>query len=393
MRRSIELRLRGGGAEQAVAVPVEGGVVPAAAIRQLLVRGADGEHGLRLFDPGFANTVVCRSRICAVDVAHGTIRYRGYLLDDLVAHSSFLEVAFLLLHGELPTRDQLAFFTSRVMHHTFVHNDELRQLETFRYDAHPMGMLVATIAALSVSHPDANPAAVGPGVYRTPEARNKQIYRLLGKLPTLAACIFRHHIGRPFNTPDSSLGYTENLLYMMDRLSDVIYRPDARISRALDRLFIILAEHGAATSTIGFRHLASAGTDPYTAVSGALGCLYGERRSNAVMHLLERIGSVDHVAALVDGVSADRTAELVGFGHVVYAHRQDPRSAMVKQILLEMIDLLGQDRLVTIGFRLEEAVLQRVELLERVHLQLDVGLGEEADDAGGAAEGERGHPG
>ena len=272
--------------------------IPAAAFGQLKIpqtcpkpEQPDDKVPVRLFDPGFKNTAVCKSAISHIDGDKGKLFYRGYDVEELVEQSTFLEVAFLLIYGTLPSQSQYDAWVYKVMHHTYVHTEIEEQMLTFRFDAHPMGMLIATIASLSTFHPEANPALQGPNLYMKPKnasndeinaadaARDKAIYRMLGKVPTIAANAYRHRQGRAYNPPMShTSSYCENLLYMMDKLNEQDYRPDARLVRVLEKAFILLAEHGTNCSTVMMRHLGSSGVDPYTALSGASGALFGERK-------------------------------------------------------------------------------------------------------------------
>jgi citrate synthase len=200
--------------------------------------------GLRLYDPGFTNTASATSKICEIQGGKGILRYRGYPIEQLAEKSTFLEVSFLLLYGELPDAEQLNYFTNRVMKHTYVHEDLKRLMGTFRYDAHPMGMVISTITAMSTFHPEANPALTTQDVYKDEKLRNKQVHRLLGTVPTISAFAYRHRIGRPLVNPaGKNLSYCENFLYMLDKLSHVNYKPHPKLARALDVLFILHADH------------------------------------------------------------------------------------------------------------------------------------------------------
>lgn len=257
-----------------------------------------------------------------IDGANGVLLYRGYPIEQLAENSSFLEVAYLLQHGNLPTSSQHETWTSLVMSHTFVHDSLLSYLASFRYDAHPMGMFIAGMAAMSTNHAGANPALCARDLYDTDvtrAARNKQVYRILGGVTTLAACCYRNRIGRPFNYPDSTgeLSYTENFLGMLDRLSEPAYKPHPGLAKALDVLFIVHADHELNCSTAAMRHLASTRVDPFSAVAAAAAALYGPLHggaSEAVVRMLEEIGSVGRIDAFLEEVKARRKL-LMGFGH------------------------------------------------------------------------------
>jgi citrate synthase len=287
---------------QKVEIPVINNSIPATSfakfkIPQTTPPAPSDTVPIRLFDPGFKNTAVCNTSISLVDPL-GKLYYRGYNIEELFEKSSFLEVSFLLIYGDLPNELELEEWTRNIMNHTYLHSQTERQMLTFRYDAHPMGMMIATIASLSTFTPDANPAIHNDkNLYGIPKPtptsttnpdpqtefatknRNKVIFRALGKVPTIASAAYRHRLGRDYNHPMyGSLSYCENLLYMMDTLNEPNYVPDPRIVKIIDRLFILLAEHGVNCSTVMMRHLISSGVDPYTALSGTAGALFGERK-------------------------------------------------------------------------------------------------------------------
>ena len=296
-----------------VTIPIKHNTVEALAFQKL--------QGLQLYDPGFMNTCSATSRICEIKGGQGILRYRGYPIEQLAEQSTFIEVAFLLIYGELPDSAQLQYFNRRVMRHTFVHEDLKKAIASFRYDAHPMGMLISVISALSTFHPEANPALVGQDVYRDVRLRNKQIHRIIGAMPTMAAFVYRHRIGRPFVNPSGrDMSYCENFLFMLDRLSHQNYQPHPKLAKALDILFILHADHELNASTAAMRHLTSTGVDVYTSVAGAAGALYGPRHggaNEAVLRMLQSIGSVDHIPSFIEQVKAKKV-RLMGFGHRVY---------------------------------------------------------------------------
>ncbi|KAI8819592.1 citrate synthase-like protein [Fimicolochytrium jonesii] len=344
---------------------------------------------LRLYDPGFKNTTVCRSKISNVDGENGKLYYRGYDVEELCEKSNFLEVAYLLNYGELPDPMEAEKWSKAVMTHTYIHAELEKQMMSFRYDAHPHGMLIATIASLSTFHPEANPALQGTDFYMSPkipagqeptpeqaekvkhaqEVRNKATFRMLGKTATIAANVYRHRLGRPYNHPMPGVSsYTENLLYMMDKLNEPDYRPDRRLVRALDTMFILLAEHGSNCSTILMRHLMSSGVDPYTALSGSAGALFGERKASAVITMLKEIGKVEKIQHYLSIVKRresfvgnigmqkiNRPARLMGFGHRVYK-TGDPRVKIAKKVAFDLFALMGKDNVAELALALEEAV-------------------------------------
>lgn len=257
---------------------------------------------LRSYDPGYMNTMCCTSKISFIDGDKGILEYRGIPIEQLAEKSSFLEVAFLLIHGELPTKTQLADWENTINNHNFVHSDVERIQKTFQYDAHPMGLLVSTLAAMGTFQKDANPALAGQDVYSDPKMRNKQIVRLIGIMPTIAANAYRLRIGREFNQPAKGLSYVENFLYMMDRLNEKEYVPNAKLTKALETLFILHAEHELNCSTAGVRHLASSGVDVYSAVAGGAIALYGPLHggaNEAVLRMLEEIGHKDNIPKFI----------------------------------------------------------------------------------------------
>ncbi|KAI8915627.1 citrate synthase-like protein [Gorgonomyces haynaldii] len=362
-------------------VPITNQSIPATAFSKFRVPQTTppGDKGdtvpLRLFDPGFKNTAVCKSKISYVDVETGKLYYRGYDVEELVERSSYLEVAYLLVHGQLPTQKEFQQWVYDVMHHTYLHSHLEAQMTKFRYDAHPMVMTIATIASLSTFHPEANPAVVGDTLYlkqkdgdpkqhqRAENARHKAVLRMIGKVPTIVANAYRHRQGRSFNPPMATNNYCENLLYMMDRLNEEDYRPNSRLVSILDKLFIILAENGSNCSTVMIRHLVSSGVDPYTALSGAAGALFGERKNAAVVDMLQKIGNPSNVKDFLESIKESnrqskaskgvRSVKLQGFGHRIYKS-VDPRAKIAKQLLMQIIDLVGPDPLTDIAFELEK---------------------------------------
>lgn len=295
-----------------------------------------------------------------INGSKGILEYRGYDIEDLVENSSFLEVSYLLIYGELPDAKKLHTWETKIMHHTFIHEDLLQQMKGFRYDAHPMGMLISSIASLGTFYSDANPALKGPDIYRTDIAlRNKQIFRILGKLPTIAACAYRHRIGRPYNMPVNDLSYTENFLYMLDRLNENHYKPHPVLAKALEKLWIIHAEHGLNCSTATMRQLVSTSVEPYSAIAGAAAALYGPLHggaNEAVLRMLKSIGTKENVPKFLEEVK-QKKKRLMGFGHRVYKS-YDPRAKILKNIAADVFDLLGPNPLMEVANELERLALQ-----------------------------------
>eukprot|EP00761_Pharyngomonas_kirbyi_P012275 gb/GECH01012302.1/.p1 GENE.gb/GECH01012302.1/~~gb/GECH01012302.1/.p1 ORF type:complete len:502 (+),score=142.09 gb/GECH01012302.1/:1-1506(+) len=348
-RRSITITDNRTGKQ--IEVPIEHDSVKATSLKQL---------GLRSFDPGYMNTAVARSAITYIDGENGILRYRGYNIEELAEKSNFMEVSYLLINGELPDSRQLDYWSNRIMKHSCLHSNMIQLLQTFRYDAHPMGMVISGVAALSTFYPDANPALAGQDVFKDERVRNKQIFRILGKLPTLAACAYRHRIGRPYNTPNSKLHYTENFLYMLDRLdADDHYRPHPVLVKALDILFMLHADHELNCSTAAMRHLSSSNADPLSSLAGAAGALYGPLHGGAceaVLRMLEEIGSVDRIPSFLEDVKKKRR-RLMGFGHRVYKN-YDPRARIVRKVADEVFEILGREPLIEIACELERQALE-----------------------------------
>jgi len=330
------------------------------------IKTANG-NGLQMYDPGFMNTCSATSRICEIQGGKGILRYRGYPIEQLAEKSTFLEVSYLLLYGELPDNDQLQYFNNRIMKHTFIHEDLKQLMSTFRYDAHPMGMMISAIAAMSTIHPEANPALAGQDVYNNIRLRNKQMHRIIGSMTTVAAFAYRHRIGRPFVDPSGkNLTYCENYLYMLDRLSHVNYKPHPALAKALDVLFILHADHELNCSTAAMRHLSSSGVDVYTAIAGAAGALYGPKHggaNEAVLRMLQKIGKVENVNKFVEEVKAKKV-KLMGFGHRVYKN-YDPRAKIIRKIAEEVFTILGKEELIEVAVALEKVALNDPYFIER----------------------------
>jgi len=342
---------------QSYEIPVEYATIKARDLRQIKTDPA--EFGTMTYDPGFANTAACKSEITYIDGANGILRYRGYPIEQLAEHSSFLEVAHLLIYGELPNKQTHDEWMHKVLHHTYIHEDLHRMMRSFRYDAHPMGILVSSLAVLSTLHPDARNV-------EDVEVRNKQVLRMLGKLPTVAAFAYRHRIGRPVNYPNSDLDYTANFLYMLDYMGQSNYEVNPVLAKALDVLFILHADHEQNCSASVMRAIGSAGADPFSAMAGAASALFGPRHggaNEAVVRMLEEIGSVDQVPKYVERVK-NREFRLMGFGHRVYKS-YDPRARIIKQIADDVFEVTGSNPLLDIALALEDVALNDEFFLER----------------------------
>lgn len=317
-----------------------------------------GEAKIRLYDPGYMNTVNCTSKITYIDGPKGILLYRGIPIEQLALKSNFMEVSYLLINGSLPSKTQLDYFGGRVMNHTYVHEDLKTMMGTFRYDSHPMGMMVSSMAAMSLTHPEANPALAGQGVYDNKRLRNKQIHRIIGTMPTLAAIAYRHRMGRPTVDPAEGLDYAENFLYMLDKMGGGNYKPHPTLVKAMDILFILHADHELNCSTAAMRHLTSSGVDVYTSVAAAIGALYGPRHggaNEAVLRMLEKIGSVDNIPAFIEGVK-NKKEKLMGFGHRVYKN-YDPRATIVRRIAEDVFKITGKEELIEVASALEKHAL------------------------------------
>jgi len=308
--------------------------------------------GVWLYDPAFMQTAAAESAITYLDGEAGILRYRGYPIEQLAEKSTYLEVAYLLLHGELPTAEQASEWEREITYHTFIHeNVRKRFLEGFNYDAHPMGMLVSAVAALSTYYKDAKDIG-------DPESLHRQIVRLIAKMPTLAAAAHRFSVGMPFVYPDNSLSYTENFLSMMWKVAEPRYQADPILARALDILFILHADHEQNCGTTAMRTVGSAHADPYSATAAATAALYGPRHggaNEAVLKMLRKIGSIDNVPSYIEAVKK-REVMLEGFGHRVYKNF-DPRATIIKKTADDVFAVTGKNPLLDIALKLEEVAL------------------------------------
>jgi len=312
------------------------------------------------YDPGFVNTASCKSDITFIDGDAGILRYRGYPIEQLAEKSSYVEVAYLLIHGELPSQEQLEVWTHDITYHTFIHeNVRKRFLEGFHYDAHPMGMLVSAVAALSTFYLDAKDI-------HDPAVRYRQIVRLIAKMPTLAAACHRFSVGMPFVYPDNSLNFSSNFLSMLWKVAEPRYDANPALARALDVLFILHADHEQNCGTTAMRTVGSAHADPYSCVAAATSALYGPRHGGAnegVIHMLGEIGSLDEVDRYVERVKKGEV-RLQGFGHRVYRN-YDPRAKIIKQAADEVFAITGRNPKLDIALKLEEVALSDDYFIER----------------------------
>jgi citrate synthase len=331
-------------------IAIEDGTIRANDLRKIKI-GAD-DFGLMAYDPSFLNTASCRSKITYIDGDRGILRYRGYPIEDLAEHSNYLETAYLIVKGELPDQKHFSAWERNIKVHTMVHENIKVFMEGFRYDAHPMGMLLGTVGAMSTFYPDsANIHDI--------ESRRLQTRRLIGKMPTLAAWAYRHIRGLPYIYPDNELSYTGNFLAMLFKMTENSYKPNPVLERALDVLFILHADHEQNCSTNAMRSVGSSQADPYSATAAAIGALYGPLHggaNEAVVRMLEQIGSVNHVPDLIKRVKAGEEL-LMGFGHRVYKN-YDPRAKIIKRVAEEVFEVTGVNPLIKIALELERIALQ-----------------------------------
>jgi citrate synthase len=334
---------------QSYELEITDGTVKAMDFRQIKV--SDDDFGLMTYDPAFTNTASCRSAITYIDGEQGILQHRGIPIEQLCEESTFLEVAFLLIYGELPTQAQLDRWLFDITHHTFVHENVKQFVEGFRYDAHPMGMLLAGVGALSTFYPHAKEID-------DHEERYMAAVRLVAKMPTLAAFSYRHNRGLPYVYPDNDLSYPENFLSMMFKMTEVKYDPDPRLAKALDVLFILHADHEQNCSTNAVRSVGSSQVDPYSAVAAGVAALYGPLHggaNEAVLRMLRRIESTDNIPDFLEGVK-NREERLMGFGHRVYKN-YDPRARIIKKHVDEVLEATQYNPLIEIATELEKRAL------------------------------------
>ncbi|HXW05692.1 MAG TPA: citrate synthase [Vicinamibacterales bacterium] len=331
-------------------VPVQDGTIRAMDLRQ--IRVTPDEFGMMTYDPAFMNTAACRSRITFIDGDKGVLEYRGYPIEQLAEHSTFLETAYLILFGELPSETQLQQWNRDVMLHTMLHTNLAKLMEGFRHDAHPMGMFISTVGALSTFYPDAKQIF-------SPDSRRLQTIRLIAKVPSIAAYAFRHSIGRPFNQPDNELSYAGNFLSMLFRMTEPRYTPHPVLEQALDVLYILHADHEQNCSTSAMRAIGSSHADPYSALAGAAAALYGPLHggaNEAVLRMLTEVGSISHVPEFIKRVKGGE-GRLMGFGHRVYKS-YDPRAKIIKQVADQVFEVTGKNPLLEIALELERIALE-----------------------------------
>ncbi len=332
-------------------LPITDGAIKATDLKKIKTDSPD-DTGLLTYDPAFMNTASCRSRITFIDGDQGILMYRGYPIEQLAEHSTYLETAYLILNGELPSEAQLKDWTHRITMHTMVHENIKKFMEGFTYDAHPMGVFVSTVAAMSTFYPD------GKQIF-DPEHRQLQILRLIAKTPTIAAYAFRHSIGRPYIYPDNDLSFTGNFLNMLFKMTEMKYTPNPALERALDVLFILHADHEQNCSTSSMRGIGSSHVDPYSALAGAAAALYGPLHggaNEAVLRMLAEIGSVQNIPAFIKRVKAG-DGRLMGFGHRVYKS-YDPRAKIIKRTAYEVFEVTGKNPLLDIALELERIALE-----------------------------------
>jgi citrate synthase len=330
--------------------PTYGAYIKTADLRQ--IKAAEDDFGLLGHDPSFGNTSACKSRITFIDGERGILRHVGYPIEQLAEQSTYLETAYLVLHGELPTAPQLDDWTHAITHHTIIHESIKKFLDGFHYDAHAMGMLIGTVGALSTFYPNAKNILDGAN-------RRQHIIRLIAKMPTIAAFIYRHNRGLPFVYPDNALSYTGNFLQMLFKTTELTYRPNEVLERALNALFILHVDHEQNCSSTAMRTIGSSHADPYSALAGAAAALYGPLHGGAneqVLRMLAEIGSKDKVPAYIKRVK-DGDMLLMGFGHRVYKN-YDPRARIIKHVADQVFTVTGTNPLLDIALELERIALQ-----------------------------------
>ena len=338
-------------------LPITHGTISAMDLRKIKVD--DDDFGVMSYDPAFKNTASTKSTITYIDGDKGILRYRGYPIEQLAETSTYLEVAYLILHGELPTQSQLDDWRNEITFHTLIHENIKELFSGFRYDAHPMGMLISSVAALSTFYPEAKNVD-------DPAVRDLQIKRLVAKVPTLAAFAYRHSVGFPFNYPDNDLGYTGNFLNMMFRMVEPRYQLNPALERALDVLFILHADHEQNCGTNAMRSVASSKVDPYSAMAGAAAALFGPLHggaNEAVLRMLVEIGHVNNVPEFIKRVK-NREVRLMGFGHRVYKN-YDPRARIIKKAADEVFAVTGRNPMLDIALELERIALEDEYFVER----------------------------
>jgi citrate synthase len=329
-------------------IPIKSGAIKATDLFQIKVTEDDG---LVSYDPGFMNTASCQSRITYIDGDKGILRYRGYPIEQIAENSTYLETAYLILYGELPNKSQLAEWSHNITYHSIIHENIKKLIDGFHHDAHPMGMVLSTVGALSTFYPDAKK------IFDV-KSRHDQTYRLISKMPTLAAFAYRHSLGQPYSYPDNDLSYTGNFLNMLFKMTELKYKPNPVLERALDILFILHADHEQNCSTNAMRGVGSSQVDPYSAVAAAAAALYGPLHggaNEAVLRMLMEIGSKDKVPEFIKKVKSGE-GRLMGFGHRVYKN-YDPRAKIIKHIADQVFEVKGRNPLLDIALELERIAL------------------------------------
>jgi len=333
------------------ALPITNGTIRAIDLRQIKV--SDDDFGMMSYDPAFMNTASCRSKITYIDGDKGILRYRGYPIEQLAEKCTYLEVAYLVLHGELPTKSQLDDWVHNITYHTMIHENIKKFMDGFNHDAHPMGMLVSTLAALSTYYPDSKNI-------QDAESRKLQVYRLIGKIPTIAAYAYRHTLGLPYVYPDNELSYTGNFLSMLYKMAEPKYKVNPVLERALDVLFILHADHEQNCSANAMRSIGSSQADPFVSMAGAAAALYGPLHGGAneqVLRMLREIGSKDKVPEFIKKVKSGEGGRLMGFGHRIYKN-YDPRAKIIKQTAEKVFEVTGRNPLLDIAIELERIALE-----------------------------------
>ena len=342
---------------QTYTIPIYRGTIRAMDLRQ--IKTSPNDFGLMTYDPAFMNTASCLSAITYLDGDRGILRYRGYPIEQLAQHCTFLEVAYLLLHGELPTQQELDEWNVRVMRHTLIHENVKKFMDGFHHDAHPMGILISTVAALSTFYPDVRNIT-------EPQCRLKQIVRLIGKIPTLGAYSYRHHLGLPYIYPDPELGYTKNYMNMLWRRTEPKYVANPVLARALEVLFILHADHEQNCSTSAMRTTGSSNADPFVSTAAAIAALSGPLHGGAneeVLRMLDEIGSKDAIPAFIEQVKEGKR-KLMGFGHRVYKN-YDPRARIIKRVAEEVFEVTGRNPKIDIALELERIALSDEYFIKR----------------------------
>ncbi|HUK40428.1 MAG TPA: citrate synthase [Candidatus Acidoferrales bacterium] len=337
-------------------IPIQNGAIKATDLFQIRVNEDDG---LVSYDPGFMNTASCQSKITYIDGDRGILRYRGYPIEQIAEKSTYLETAYLILYGELPTQSQLDDWSHNITYHSIIHENIKKLIDGFHHDAHPMGILVSTVGALSTFYPDAKK------IFDV-RSRREQTYRLISKMPTLAAFAYRHSLGLPYSYPDNDLSYTGNFLNMLFKMTELKYKPNPVLERALDILFILHADHEQNCSTNAMRGVGSSQSDPYSSVAAAAAALYGPLHggaNEAVLRMLMTIGSKDRVPEFIKKVKGGE-GRLMGFGHRVYKN-YDPRAKIIKQIADEVFEVKGRNPLLDIALELERIALEDGYFIQR----------------------------